>query len=72
MEAYRKIHQAFQKSMFSHLACAIVASSNQERSNQETELLNCVGHVRLNADGTCWTLMTAADELHLGRVWNWR
>lgn len=29
----------------------------------ETELLHGVGHVRLNADGTCWTLMTAADQL---------
>lgn len=35
---------------------------------QETELLHGVGHVRLNADGTCWTLMTAADQLSLGGV----
>eukprot|EP00438_Fugacium_kawagutii_P022257 Skav227699 [mRNA] locus=scaffold1635:45998:48561:+ [translate_table: standard] len=32
----------------------------------ETELMKCVGHVRLNADGTCWTLLTAADELRPG------
>ena len=39
---------------------------------QETELLHGVGHVRLNADGTCWTLMTAADQLSLGGVKQWR
>ena len=39
---------------------------------QETELLHGVGHVRLNADGTCWTLMTAADQLSLGGVEQWR
>ncbi|CAK9090631.1 unnamed protein product [Durusdinium trenchii] len=29
----------------------------------ETEQLNCVGHVRLNEDGTSWTLTTIGDEL---------
>ena len=29
----------------------------------ETPLLRCVGHVRLNSQGRCWTLTTVAQEL---------
>ena len=29
----------------------------------DTKLLRCLGHVRLNAEGRCWTLTTVAEEL---------